>query len=216
MELINVVAIPVLQGQPKTMVQQPAKILMSVREGVNSTSNFTSILKDYLKTPFPPSLKVTPDICGVNQVCSDTHGGFNCSCEIGYQGTIGIDQPTTCVNINECLEDVCAGDSEQSCTDLPGTFMCACGVGYSGSAGIGSPAECFDINECLNDPCVDPSSIQICNNTIGSFSCSCGEGYQGLVSSGEPAQCENIDECVADPCTNPGRNERYHFFKLDL
>lgn len=40
--------------------------------------------------------------CGENQICSDNHGAYNCSCGVGYSGTVGIGAPTTCSNVDEC------------------------------------------------------------------------------------------------------------------
>ena len=104
--------------------------------------------------------EVNSQICGDSlvQICSDTHGGYECSCANGFIGETVQNGQASCENINECSarnQGVCSGaDGNQICIDNEGGFTCVCGNGFSGSATDNSPAICSDINECDIDPCV--------------------------------------------------------------
>ena len=112
-------------------------------------------------------------------MCSDTDGGFECSCPSGFSGDIGINQAAICQNINECeLEtNPCSQESyPQTCFDTLGGYVCSCGTGYSGASGSNTDALCEDINECSSNPCDE--TTQVCVNSEGGFQCECGAGYQ--------------------------------------
>ena len=61
------------------------------------------------------------DDCGVGATCVNTVGGFDCTCEPGFE-LAGAD----CVDTDECLAgtDDCAVG--QTCANAPGTFTCVC------------------------------------------------------------------------------------------
>ncbi|XP_070544274.1 uncharacterized protein [Ptychodera flava] len=80
---------------------------------------------------------------------------------------------TSCVDIDECAEDLHNCDDTQECTNLPGTYDCSCPDGYHHP--FGDPVTCVDIDECYDDSL--NLCNQLCQNTQGSYTCSCNEGY---------------------------------------
>jgi len=70
------------------------------------------------------------------QLCTNTIGGFSCSCYEGY------DINNNCADIDECLNKTliqCIGE----CYNYPGGFICRCKTGYSLNDGV-----------CKANPCV--------------------------------------------------------------
>ena len=83
-----------------------------------------------------------------DQICVNIVGGFNCTCEEGY----------------EILSDGrnCSGRIQCESWDLnipTNVYLHACII---------------DIDECLENPCDENSE---CINTIGSFQCICDDGF---------------------------------------
>ena len=63
--------------------------------------------------------------CSSNGLCSNTFGGFECSCNAGFSG-----DKVECSDVDECSFDNC--DVNANCTNLEGGFSCACKVGFRG------------------------------------------------------------------------------------
>ncbi|XP_059169385.1 uncharacterized protein LOC131951116 [Physella acuta] len=106
--------------------------------------------------------------CGINQVCQDLEGGYQCLCADGYKR---VNQ--SCVDVNEC-DDVLTHNcdlSTQLCRNTPGSFTCDCIAGYYKNT-VGS---CQDIDECSSNT---HNCQQLCNNNLGGFSCSCYFGFR--------------------------------------
>jgi len=120
-----------------------------------------------------------PGVCVHGSTCTNTNGGFICTCSVGYTGnTCGSD-------INECLDlNVC--ENSGTCINLNGTFTCQCSTGFTGS-------HCeITIDFCANVTC----SHGRCKSLAGGFVCSCAQGWNGT-------NCNiDIDECDAhvSPC----------------
>nr|CAD7200294.1 unnamed protein product [Timema douglasi] len=149
--------------------------------------------------------------CDSNQDCTNTQGGYTCSCKYGFL----LDQTLqACIDDNECLlgSDNCqALGPIWVCRNTPGSFRCErklcgpkqtllpsgdcknaeCSVGFESN----EQGQCKDINECqLPTTC---QRNQRCFNTIGSYRCinliNCGGGY---ALNTEGTQCVDIDECA--------------------
>ena len=149
---------------------------------------------------------------GCAQVCTNSVGSFQCSCNSGY--TLNVDGRTCSgkqgqshhalnnvnmhsivitylhaisskLDINECATS--NGGCNQHCTNTPGSFQCSCNNGFSLSS---NGRTCVDNDECTanTDDC-----SQICTNTAGSFSCSCNSGFT-LATDGRT--CVEINECT--------------------
>lgn len=59
-----------------------------------------------------------PAVCGTAR-CENTDGGYDCLCDDGY---VYDNETRTCVDVDECQTDVCAGQ----CLNTPGSFRCFC------------------------------------------------------------------------------------------
>lgn len=93
------------------------------------------------------------------------------------------------IDIDECLTDKNACDSNQICTNEMGGYRCDCKIGFKMDATLNA---CVDINECQinNHNCLP---TQRCDNTIGSYTCirlqSCGTGY---TLNAETGNCDGM------------------------
>ncbi len=123
------------------------------------------------------------DDCDAHASCTNTIGGFECECLLGYSGDGRACEQVECAVL--CHENA-------ACTPVDGAFECQCGAGYAGDG----TTTCTDIDECAEDAddCADNG---ICTNTDGSYTCSCPSGY-----TGDGLTCTDIDECAQDsqPC----------------
>ena len=125
--------------------------------------------------PYDPTTDPNYDPCAVeNNPCE--HGvchpnpdkSYQCLCEPGYKQT---QDGTECVDINECDDDICSGNTSK-CTNTDGSYTCECGEGYVKNEDV-----CEDVDECLSNPC---SSIanSVCENAPGGFKCLCEPGLE--------------------------------------
>jgi len=65
--------------------------------------------------------------CDTNATCDNTDGGYDCTCNEGWQGN-GF----TCVDIDECATGLHACHEFGFCTNTPGSYDCTCNDGYMG------------------------------------------------------------------------------------
>ena len=117
-----------------------------------------------------------------NAICTNTIGGFQCSCIQGWQG-----DGYYCNDFNECDNgSVC--DANQLCRNAAGNYSCICKEGWT----FIGPAneECHDVDECTLglDDC---DSFATCINTNGSFTCECREGFEDKGRTCMKYQCRN-------------------------
>jgi len=114
--------------------------------------------------------------CANGGQCTNTFGGFECTCAEGWEGD-RCEQDK-----DECLDNPCQNDGQ--CTNTEGSFECACNEFWEGDL-------CdVDINECLNSPCGDFD----CINNQGSYECLCTGGAGGKHCD------EKFNECDASLC----------------
>jgi hypothetical protein len=106
------------------------------------------------------------DLCPhFNSTCVNTHGGYFCRCDEGYQFN-SIHRE--CEDVNECLNN--NGDCLQLCNNTVGSYFCSCYSGYTKN----EQNICQDIDECsLNDH----GCHHMCVNQVGSYMCACFSGY---------------------------------------
>eukprot|EP01060_Flectonema_neradi_P041360 TRINITY_DN979_c0_g2_i1.p1 TRINITY_DN979_c0_g2~~TRINITY_DN979_c0_g2_i1.p1 ORF type:complete len:374 (+),score=82.22 TRINITY_DN979_c0_g2_i1:67-1188(+) len=146
------------------------------------------------------------NICGLNSVCTDTSGSYDCKCDDGFELIGG-----TCVDINEC--DLGTHNCDlmfTSCFNREGSFNCellpcadpnqirdpitfacndpTCQTGYQYVAGSG----CIDVNECLD---VNTCTVgQVCVNLNGGYTC---VSLPGVITPPTPptppAQCADVE-----------------------
>ncbi|EGC35069.1 hypothetical protein DICPUDRAFT_152664 [Dictyostelium purpureum] len=112
------------------------------------------------------------EISGCSQLCHNTIGSFECSCQPGY--TLDVDKKGCAVliafvlDIDECND---GGGCEHICSNLMGSFECLCNPGYTLD---GDKMGCIDIDECLAE---SSGCAHYCKNLNGSFECSCGSRF---------------------------------------
>ena len=88
------------------------------------------------------------DMCSYNASCTNTEGGYNCSCEYGYHGNGFICNSniiiilTTVIlgrydmhfsDTDECAEGSDSCDSNAECMDIDGSYYCLCNTGFTGN-----------------------------------------------------------------------------------
>ena len=125
-----------------------------------------------------------------DQLCTNMHGSFDCSCYPGYEVVYNNDTDhIECIDINECLEyerssDVCLPNS--ICSNTVGGYVCECEPGYVGDGMI---TGCHDVDECIEGThsCSDHA---YCKNDMGTHYCDCIPGFHG-----DGIVCEDNDEC---------------------
>lgn len=82
-----------------------------------------------------------PSVCVEPSKCINAPGTFECRCQLGYTYNMSSH---TCVDVDECLEDACAGE----CVNAVGSFSCQC----DGRRGLQLDEDglgCVSIPQCL-------------------------------------------------------------------
>ncbi|XP_031145049.1 adhesion G protein-coupled receptor E5 [Sander lucioperca] len=100
---------------------------------------------------------------------------------------------SSCVDVNECEEDIRHCGEETKCFNTYGSFYCQCSKGFRNVNGKVNftDGQCKDINECTDtDGFCGPAAN--CSNLIGSYKCTCHFGY---TNNSSKEKCKDIDEC---------------------
>ncbi|XP_015241891.1 PREDICTED: protocadherin Fat 4-like isoform X2 [Cyprinodon variegatus] len=102
---------------------------------------------------------------------------FNCTCSIGFSGSLCED------DIDECELNPCENNS--TCENTFGSFHCYCQSGFSGSLCSA------DVDECLKVKCQNGGT---CIQSQERYYCQCVAGFEG-------ERCEWLkDHCRSTPC----------------
>uniref|UniRef100_A0A8C5A1G9 Fibulin 2 n=1 Tax=Gadus morhua TaxID=8049 RepID=A0A8C5A1G9_GADMO len=125
--------------------------------------------------------------CSPGFTCLNTVGSYTCQrkmliCSRGYHAS---PDGASCIDVDECQNNLHRCGDGQLCNNLPGSYRCDCQPGYQYDS---YRRTCVDVNECLANPCG-----QECANMYGSYQCYCKQGYH-LREDGHT--CEDIDECA--------------------
>uniref|UniRef100_A0A3B3X9S2 EGF-like domain-containing protein n=1 Tax=Poecilia mexicana TaxID=48701 RepID=A0A3B3X9S2_9TELE len=177
-------------------------------------------------------------ICHTRATCTNTIGGFFCSCQQGFIG-----DGFSCEDVNECSRSNTTCPSFSQCVNSPGSYVCSCLNGTVASndsclCHLSPSVTCTDIDECQMDN-ICPDNETECLNTPGSFSCVCKQGYTlngtqcffpatpnvnecdtGQQDCSEFAQCNNTVGSYSCFCrsgyTGDGKNcsGTYHFLTM--
>ncbi|XP_033119931.1 uncharacterized protein LOC117119232 [Anneissia japonica] len=127
--------------------------------------------------------------------CEQYEDGFRCICPDGLRlAPNGL----SCIDIDECKEDLdnCAVD--RVCRNTFGNFFCSCPEGLSYNYDIVNGKKelvCRDRNECDGPNDCDPNAN--CINENPGYSCECKFGYVG-----DGSTCTELDSrtCADFPC----------------
>lgn len=90
---------------------------------------------------------------------------FNCSCPVGFTGTLCED------DIDECEVNPC--ENRGTCVNTAGSFYCRCQSGFSGSVCS------VDKDECLKVKCQHGGT---CVPTQDGYDCHCVPGFEGRIA----------------------------------
>ncbi|XP_036392824.1 adhesion G protein-coupled receptor E1-like [Megalops cyprinoides] len=140
-------------------------------------------------------------VCGPNATCSNTVGGYTCSCHHGYRAPAGVTLTNStypCQDIDECTDTSVCGPNA-TCSNTVGGYTCSCHHGYRAPAGVtltNSTYPCQDIDECTDTSVCGPNAT--CSNTVGGYTCSCHHGYRappGVTPTNSSCPCQDVDEC---------------------
>ncbi|XP_019630400.1 PREDICTED: mucin-like protein [Branchiostoma belcheri] len=130
-------------------------------------------------------------------LCVDTPGSFHCACQ---QGMVLDKDMCTCLDIDECTENLAKCSVNAYCNNTSPGYDCICDVGYSGD-GI----KCGDIDECLYQDLYNVLCKVGCRNTLGSYVCTCAIGWQ---LANDSISCIDMNECLlgVDGCDHNCHN----------
>eukprot|EP00117_Sycon_ciliatum_P029197 scpid7922/ scgid2430/ Latent-transforming growth factor beta-binding protein 4 len=152
----------------------------------------------------------TAVLCPSNSQCVNTHGSYECPCDVGYVTFVADinneEASATCEDVNECSKSsnrTVACGLNAHCSNTVGSYRCLCDDGFSRQPPPG--AACIDDDECKSSTHNCSTAHATCSNLPGTFECRCHDGYLG-----DGTECDDEDECatqqhtchVTATCTN--------------
>ncbi|KAK3532591.1 hypothetical protein QTP86_025362 [Hemibagrus guttatus] len=126
-----------------------------------------------------------PSICGLNAVCYNNIGSYNCTCASGFASSNGQEY------FNASQSVTCHGLLLAVLTNVTASPKCPIGHKIQDN-------NCTDDDECEHHECGDTA---VCYNTVGSYYCQCKPGYRAksVNFTAETGQCKDINECENNP-----------------
>ena len=160
----------------------------------------------------------------VNGDCQNNTGSYTCSCNSGWETTVGNDELSdqaadiVCEDQDECAGEGdghnCAADGNIGCVNSDGSFDCVCVDGavelYADGVTPVAPAmrSCRDYNECGDDNdvathecdavstrCANVVRYELADPTMDGYTCECLDGFY---EDGAAYECSDYDECAGE------------------
>lgn len=103
--------------------------------------------------------------CGMGATaCTNTPGGYTCTCGTGYSGT----GSTACADIDECRGGAVAacGTGATACDNTVGSYTCSCGE-YNGTG----TTVCWELNECDSTTSTVCTADYPCEDLVQGYTC---------------------------------------------
>ncbi|WAR06378.1 FBN1-like protein [Mya arenaria] len=128
--------------------------------------------------------------CDSNSVCTNTPGGYYCTCNAGFR--LSTSNKTVCLVTppDACNATDCSG-AVGCTTNADSNARCFCNAGYSL---IAENNTCTDTNECDNGPC-----SQTCSNSEECPYPTFGENCESTCRCGRGAnRCDSVRGCVCN------------------
>lgn len=140
---------------------------------LNASSAISSSLSSFsaptFQQPCNPSPCQNGGVCSIKYSASSINGtpiGFQCSCPLGWQGSLcEIRVPSV------CDDSPCSNGGQCALTHSLTTYRCNCRRGWRGPT-------CDEIDYCskYNNPCKNGAT---CHSTADGFKCICDQGFTG-------------------------------------
>ncbi|XP_069460068.1 adhesion G protein-coupled receptor E5 isoform X2 [Ambystoma mexicanum] len=140
--------------------------------------------------------------CGPNAGCTNTQGGYYCSCASGYQPQNGKERfkdqsEENCTDINECEKNSTICGPYGTCINALGDYRCTCLPGF-GKSNKDHNKTCKDMDECKKTPSLCSPGAK-CENTPGNYRCVCAGNT--VPSTGSGAWTRDT-RCIKIRCRN--------------
>ena len=146
--------------------------MQSLRPGITTHSMWGSHSPVSMTSPISDD-NITPDT-------------YRCECKSGYKG----DGKNSCIDINECLENLKPCGENTICINTQGSYTCQCRTNYVNRSGASLKVGKCTLNECANPSLNDCAADSICTDTEAGFECKCKDGF-----SGNGKICTEVNEC---------------------
>ncbi len=150
-------------------------------------------------------------LCGTAKPCTNTLGGYACSCPQGY-----ADDGASCVDVDECARGTDTCDPNAGCLNEIGSYGCVCATGYVGDgracrgscdAGCALAATCDedDACDCPDESFGDGTTCTVCGSGFADCNGAASDGCEAdLNAKTSCGTCGNVcsagQECVAGRC----------------
>ena len=105
-----------------------------------------------------------PVQCGPYGRCVNLVGTYECHCQVGFEMIQHSETNKTCVDLNECENNISNPCLNGDCINESPGYSCSCYPGYHEINRV-----CVDSNECEGD--THPCGSGDCINTDGSYEC---------------------------------------------
>ena len=105
-----------------------------------------------------------PVQCGPYGRCVNLVGTYECHCQVGFEMIQHSETNKTCVDLNECENNISNPCLNGDCINESPGYSCSCYPGYHEINRV-----CVDSNECEGD--THPCGSGECINTDGSYEC---------------------------------------------